>query len=135
MDTELVTVADGESLMRYLAVHSAALPDMLFLDLSMPRKTGFECLFEIRENPKWVDLHVVVFSTSFPRDQDYEQRMMKMLTDIGAQDFITKPNSPEKLKATIEPLLIKWVELHRPADNYPLSVERAPNQTTIHSNT
>lgn len=110
--TNLTIVNDGESLMKYLAAHSMELPDLLFLDLSMPRKNGFECLIEIRDDQKLKDLHVVVFSTSFPRDHDYEKRMIKMLVDIGAQDFITKPNNPEKLKAVIEPLLIKWAGLH-----------------------
>src|SRR5450759_3766148 len=67
--THLTIVHDGEQLMDYLSKNSEHLPDVLFLDLSMPRKTGFECLSEIKENKKLKDLPVVMFSTSFPQDR------------------------------------------------------------------
>ena len=41
IETELTTAHDGEELMAYLTENSDHLPDVLFLDLSMPRKTGF----------------------------------------------------------------------------------------------
>jgi CheY-like chemotaxis protein len=53
---QLTMVQDGEQLMDYLNKHTMELPDVLFLDLSMPRKTGFECLTEIKENLLFSDL-------------------------------------------------------------------------------
>src|SRR5688500_20391697 len=47
VNTELATVEDGERLMIYLAENSEKLPDILFLDLNMPKKNGTECLSEI----------------------------------------------------------------------------------------
>jgi CheY-like chemotaxis protein len=99
--THLKTVYDGEQLMNYLFENSEHLPDILFLDLSMPRKTGFECLSEIKENIKLKSLPVVMFSTSFPRDLHYEQDMIKMLYTIGAAYYIRKPNDIMKLKQVI----------------------------------
>ena len=48
LPTKLMTVHDGEQLMHLLANESTELPDVLFLDLNMPRKNGFECLEEIK---------------------------------------------------------------------------------------
>ena len=103
----LTIVNDGEQLMNYLIEHSKQLPDVLFLDLSMPRKTGFECLTEIKENAKLKDLPVIMLSTSFPRDNKYEQNIIKMLYTIGAQDFIRKPGDYQTLKQVIHNALIK----------------------------
>src|SRR5436190_20290480 len=71
--TNLVTVHDGEQLMSYLTEHAKDLPDVLFLDLNMPRKNGFECLTEIKHTDTLKDLPVIMFSTSYPRDMGYEQ--------------------------------------------------------------
>ena len=58
ISTNLTTVHDGEELMHYLEKNSKSLPNILFLDLSMPRKTGFECLYEIKDNEKFKDIPI-----------------------------------------------------------------------------
>jgi CheY-like chemotaxis protein len=99
--TKLTIVRDGEQLMNYLFENSEQLPDVLYLDLSMPRKNGFECLTEIKESVKLKDLIVVVFSTSFPRDIIYEDNMIKLLLKIGAYDYIRKSGDLAQLKQLI----------------------------------
>jgi len=99
--THLKTVHDGEQLMGYLSANLENLPDVLFLDLSMPRKTGFECLSEIRENKMFNGIYIVMFSTSYTKDTIYEQGMIKTLYEIGAQDYIRKPNDLDQLKKAI----------------------------------
>jgi CheY-like chemotaxis protein len=101
INTHLTMVHDGEELMEYLSEHLQNLPDVLFLDLSMPRKSGFECLTEIKEDPQLIGLPVIMFSTAYPRDNSYEQSIIKMLLNIGATDFIRKPNDFAGLKAVI----------------------------------
>ena len=101
------TVNDGEQLMNYLHMNSDHLPDILFLDLSMPRKTGFECLSEIKEDEKLKDLPVIMLSTSFPRDNKYEQHIINVLYTIGAMDYIRKPGDYKTLKEDIHKTLIK----------------------------
>lgn len=104
--THLTTVHDGEILMKYLFDNSEQLPDILFLDLSMPRKTGFECLSEIKGNVKLKGLSVVMFSTSFSRGIDFEQNMIKTLRKMGALDYIKKPTEFTELKQVIHKALI-----------------------------
>lgn len=107
IDTNLETVHDGEQLMNYLNEHADNLPDVLFLDLNMPRKNGFECLSEIKFTDKIKELPVIMFSTSFPRDAHYEQDMIKMLYKIGATDYIRKPANFGELKEVIHSSLLK----------------------------
>jgi CheY-like chemotaxis protein len=92
----LTTVHDGEQLMNYLSGIADHLPDVLFLDINMPRKNGHECLFEIRHNKKLKDLPVVMFSTSNSWDT------IKMLFKSGAHVYIHKPSDFEQLKQVIK---------------------------------
>jgi CheY-like chemotaxis protein len=110
IDTRLNTVNNGERLMDYLSKNLEQLPDVLFLDLNMPRKSGFECLTEIVENIKLKDLPVIMFSTSYTLDPNYEQSMIDVLYKLGAQDYIRKPGDFTKLKELIHQSLIKLIE-------------------------
>lgn len=108
--TNLTVVHDGEELMNYLEKNTENLPDILFLDLSMPRKTGFECLYEIKDNENLKDMPVVMFSTSFPSDNTYEQGMIETLKKIGAQDYIRKPGDFTLLKELIHNIITQEIE-------------------------
>ena len=61
--TTLSTVDNGEKLMIYLFENAEKLPDVLFLDLNMPRKNGAECLTTIKDNEKLKHLPVIIYST------------------------------------------------------------------------
>ena len=92
---QLLTMPDGEQLMQHLNHETNKLPDILFLDLNMPRKNGFECLSEIKLNPNLKQLPVIVFSTSF------EQEVVNLLYKNGAQYFIRKPSEFSQFKKII----------------------------------
>ncbi len=92
---KLTTVRNGEQLMLLLN-KSNTHHDILFLDLNMPRKNGFDCLSEIRLNKKLDDLAVIPISTSF------HQEMVALLYKNGAQHFIRKPNEFSQLKHLIQ---------------------------------
>jgi CheY-like chemotaxis protein len=94
--TRLDTVVDGEKLMAYLSENLLQLPDVIFLDLNMPRKNGFECLLEIMLNPKLNQLPVIIFSTSF------EQEVVNLLYKNGASYFIRKPSEYLQFKKIIQ---------------------------------
>ncbi len=94
--TQLATVADGEKLMDFLGENTHQLPDVLFLDLNMPRKNGFECLSEIKRSKTLQQLPVIIFSTSF------EQEVVNLLYVNGAQYFMRKPAEFSQLKKIIE---------------------------------
>ncbi len=106
IDTNLTIVHDGEKLMNYLYGNSEHLPDVLFLDLSMPRKNGVECLSEIKESTQLKDLLIVMFSTSFPQEKNYEENMISLLLKLGAHDYIRKSVDLEQLRKVIHKTLI-----------------------------
>jgi CheY-like chemotaxis protein len=107
-EIRLHVTTDGVKLMEMLHGMPPKAPMVLFLDLNMPRKNGFECLDEIRNTPNLKDIPVIIFSTSSNADiidQTYKQ---------GANYFISKPNSFNLLKKVIEYILsFDPVQLHK----------------------
>ena len=95
LSTSLTVVNDGEQLMKHLTNETSELPDVLFLDLNMPRKNGTECLAEIKQNEKLKNLPVVIFSTS------NNEAIMKALFKAGVHIYIRKPGDFGQLKAVI----------------------------------
>ncbi len=93
--SSLETVSDGEQLMNLLSANSTELPDILFLDLNMPRKTGLECLTEIKVDDKLKKLPVVIYSTSLNHE------VVNLLYENGANRYIRKPGSFTQLKKLI----------------------------------
>jgi CheY-like chemotaxis protein len=85
-------VQDGIELMQYLKHGGrfsdplrAPRPDLILLDLNMPRKDGREALKEIKTDPEIEDIPVVILTTSADeRDIDYSRK-------AGASSFLTKP--------------------------------------------
>ena len=104
--TNLCMVKDGARLMHLLDANTGPLPDILFLDLSMPYKTGFECLAEIKENEKLKALPVVMLTASFTRGLELENSLKHTLAGMGAQDYIRKTGNFEQLKQVLEQTLL-----------------------------
>ena len=98
-NTRLTTVEDGYRLIELLNKDTANLPDVLFLDLNMPRKNGYECLLEIRTNEQLKDIRVIVFSSSL------ERHIVDLLYENGADLFIKKPSDFTMLKKVISDAL------------------------------
>lgn len=69
----------------------AVLPDYIFLDLNMPRMNGKECLKELKRNPRFQDIPVVIYTTSSSLSDINDTKK------LGAKDFIIKPFSLDAL--------------------------------------
>lgn len=116
------SVRDGEQLMQLLGDETQKLPHILFLDLNMPRKNGFECLAEIKKNIRLKNLPVVIFSTSL------EQEVVDRLYDNGAHFFIRKPSEFTLFKKIIRhtlTLIISKNNTQPPKENFVLTVENS----------
>ncbi len=84
-------VYDGKALLEVLGGPRrkgppvALLPDLILLDLNMPRKDGREALREIKKDPLLRSIPVVILTTSS------DSRDMELCRRLGASSFITKP--------------------------------------------
>ena len=126
--TQLTTVRHGEELM--LLLHAKKeLPDLLFLDLNMPRKNGFECLIEIKQSEKLRTIPVIIFSTSFEPD------IVNLLYKNGARHYICKPNAFEQLVAVIHRAITITLQENRlsqiPREGFVLSPESCFNEPSV----
>jgi CheY-like chemotaxis protein len=86
---ELSVVSDGEAAMAFLrrekGFASAPRPDLILLDLNLPRKAGHEVLAEIKSDPDLQRIPVVVLTTS-----DAEEDILRSY-DLHANAYVTKP--------------------------------------------
>ncbi|MEO6168554.1 MAG: response regulator [Chitinophagales bacterium] len=94
IERPLIIVHNGEELMVHL-YNSNQFPDIIFLDLNMPGKNGFECLKEIKMDRTLREIPVIIISTSS------EQNVIDQLYSSGAQFYIRKPNEFSHLKNLI----------------------------------
>lgn len=100
---DISTFSDGEQLMEHLNNNENPLPDIIFLDLNMPRKSGMECLKEIRANDRLKRISVAIYSTS-SNEQDIEDTFV-----AGANVYIRKPNDFNMLKKVLSDVVhINW---------------------------
>ncbi|MFC5626031.1 response regulator [Algoriphagus winogradskyi] len=95
IETNLTTVTNGVELMTLLMTSEDKLPDVVFLDLNMPLKSGFECLGELMADEKFRNLPIIIYSTSM------DEPIVNSLYDIGAFRYIRKPAEYSKLKDVI----------------------------------
>jgi len=100
VSVSVTIVNDGVELMRYLSRNLDNLPDLLFLDLNMPRKTGFECLTEIKEDEKLKELPVIIYSTSL------DVEVLNVVYEKGAFGYIRKPGDYTQLKKVIHEAIL-----------------------------
>lgn len=109
---ELLFVENGVELMDYLYSadrnSEAIFPHFILLDLNMPKKDGREALREIKQNERFKQIPVIIFSTT---NNEIE---MKRCYELGANSYITKPNSFENLIRTVASIRNVWMNPNSP---------------------
>jgi CheY-like chemotaxis protein len=116
----LTIVNDGEELMQYLRGEGkyagARMPDLLLLDLNMPRKDGREALAEIRADPRLRGLPVVVLTTS-----SAEEDIVRSY-DLGANSYVQKPVTFAKMVEVVKTIGKYWLGVVK----LPMNGDRSP---------
>jgi CheY-like chemotaxis protein len=103
IQTNVITVNDGVELMNLLNQAVNPMPHILFLDLNMPRKTGLDCLLEIKQMAHLKEMAIAIYSTS-SSEKDIEETFVQ-----GANIYIKKPSDFNKLKKILEEVItINW---------------------------
>jgi DNA-binding response OmpR family regulator len=95
---EVRTAKDGEEA---LAEIVRAAPDLVLLDVMMPKIDGFSICERIRANPEWNDVRIIML-TARGRDIEREKGLA-----LGADDYITKPFSTKDAIARVEAVLAR----------------------------
>ena len=87
---------DGDAAIRTI---QAQVPDLVLLDVMLPRRDGFEVCRAIRQNEAWRDVRVVML-TAKGRELDQRKGL-----ELGADDYITKPFSTREIVKRVQELL------------------------------
>ncbi len=87
---------DGEQVLEEIA---KAQPDLVLLDVMMPKRDGFDLCQTIRANPAWAGVRVIML-TAKGRDIEREKGLA-----MGADDYITKPFSTKDVVAQVARVL------------------------------
>lgn len=114
LDNPVDFAVDGRDLMDRLLCKGAyagderePLPDMILLDLNMPRMDGRECIAAIRAHPELNHLPIIVLTTS--RAEEDVIRTYQ----LGVNSFITKPVTFDKLVRVVQSLSQYWFRIVR----------------------
>ena len=118
LKNDLRFVENGEQLLDYLNrrgkyedPESSPRPGLILLDLNMPRMDGREALQEIKADPRFKSIRVVVMTTS-QADEDIAQTY-----NLSASSYIMKPVTFEGLLEVIRVLGKYWLEIVQLPDN------------------
>jgi len=95
-DFEVFVAADGEAALQQVAEHN---PDLIVLDVMLPKKNGFEVCQELRADPAHADTKVIML-TAKGRDTEIAKGLA-----LGADAYMTKPFSTRDLVARVKALL------------------------------
>ena len=96
-DYKFIGVDSAEKAFEYMEIST---PNIIILDLVLPRINGYEILEKIRKNPKTKDIPVIIFSNL------YEKKDIERASELGIVDFMIKSNnSIEELIDRIKSIL------------------------------
>ena len=100
-------VSGGEAALAFLQ-NADLLPDVILLDLKMPRMDGFQVLRVVKKNRRWKWIPVVILTTS-NADKDRQ-----LAYDLGANGYMVKPADYEGLEKLARGFTSFWVHLNKP---------------------
>jgi CheY-like chemotaxis protein len=91
---DCMIASNGEEALKVLEV-SDRRPDIIFMDLNMPRMNGKQCLVELKKNPDLAEIPITIYSTS------KLEREIQEIYHLGATSFFTKPSNFNELVEAI----------------------------------
>ena len=109
-DCRVLAFEHGEALIDYLVATPEVQPDLILLDLNMPRMNGYETLEVLKQEPEWRRIPVIIMTTS-----DRKADVMRSY-GIGANAFVTKPPDYNEMTRAVSALCQFWLDtIKRPS--------------------
>lgn len=108
---QLDYVEDGDEIFDYLDKHlqpgsnAEQLPDLILLDLNMPKKNGWQVLNELKQSPLFRHIPVIILTTSKSPEH------VRKSYHLGASSFISKPSSFSNLVEVTKILGKYWIDV------------------------
>jgi DNA-binding response OmpR family regulator len=90
------TVADGDAALEAIRERC---PDLILLDVNIPKRDGFDVCQTIRANPEWKDIRIIML-TAKGRDLEREKGLA-----LGADDYVTKPFATQEVVDKVRAML------------------------------
>lgn len=108
-NVHLSHVEDGQYLIDILKAQSkyskfGELPNLILMDLNMPRKNGLEVLKEIKENSLLSKIPIIIFTTS------QTQKDIDKAYELGASCYVSKPQTAEEWNFVLGTLAKFWID-------------------------
>lgn len=98
-NAECLVAHNGEEALKTLNNSVTQLPELIFLDLNMPRMDGKTCLAELKKSDTLKNIPVIIYSTSSSQNDKEETQK------LGASHFLTKPSDYKKLCSEISRII------------------------------
>lgn len=96
-----LTFSDGEEALKIMKADGLEVPQLIFLDLNMPRFSGKQCLAELKKIKKLNSTPIIIYSTST------DIRDINETIRLGASHFLTKPFKFDDLRKSLSDILAK----------------------------
>jgi len=101
-DLEVLHFADGESALNSFGQIREFLPQLMLLDMNLPKFSGIEILRRLRSDPKLRRLPVIMFTTS------NNARDIRSAYESGANSYLLKPMEPDGMRNSLKAILDYW---------------------------
>ncbi len=111
LEANIIIARDGVEAINYFLSQnqiSTPLPDLILLDLQMPRLNGLDLIREIRANPRTKLLPIVILTTS------YEESDRLQGYSLGCNSYIRKPVNYSEFVNVMKQLAMYWLVLNNP---------------------
>jgi len=91
-----VEAANGKEALEILQQHPV---DLVLSDINMPEMNGVEFLWQLRQDPRWKQLPVVMITT------ETSEEIVKEAIELGARGYLRKPFRPEQIRSCLTEIM------------------------------
>lgn len=104
-------VNDGEALLTYLNNDHNPIPQIILLDIKLPKLSGLQVLQRLKKSKDWQQIPVIMFSSS------NQLQDIRRAYELGANSYLIKPENYRDLQSTITLIITYWIKNNKTVTN------------------